>query len=395
MPLFEQPPPLALYIHFPWCVKKCPYCDFNSHEAPRDGLAEHDYLEALIRDLEFELPRIEGRGIISVFIGGGTPGLISARGLERLLTTLRSRLGISSETEVTLEANPGTAEAVRFRDYHQAGINRLSIGVQSFDDDKLKSLGRIHSAAEARQAIDMAHQTGFDNINIDLMYGLPGQSTADARRDLHAAAASAVTHISRYQLTLEPNTLFYKHPPVLPDEDLCWTMQDRGDAMLHRHGYSQYEISAYALPGFRCLHNLNYWEFGDYLGIGAGAHSKITDTAAGIINRYARHRLPVQYMQGAGNSGVIVQDRKLTERDLILEFMMNAMRLTDGVPARLFRERTGMSLKDAVPELLLGEQQGLIARDSHTLASTALGRRYLNNLLQLFMADTNRESRGD
>lgn len=387
MPVIEQPPPLSLYIHFPWCVRKCPYCDFNSHEAAPAGFVEADYVDALVRDLEFELPRIWGRRISSVFIGGGTPSLLSTRGVNSLLAALQSRLNIHAATEITLEANPGSAETVRFTDYRQAGINRLSIGVQSFADVRLQALGRIHTGTEARRAIDMARQAGFDNINIDLMYGLPGQSAADAHRDLQTAVACAVTHISRYQLTLEPNTVFYRHPPALPDEDACWDMQARGDALLKDCGYCQYEISAYALNGYRCRHNLNYWEFGDYLGIGAGAHGKITDPAASVITRYARHRLPVQYMQRAGAVAVIVQENKLTRRDLILEFMMNTLRLTDGVPVRMFRERTGMPLSAAEPALLVAEQRGLIARDGHTLRSTAPGRRYLNDLLQLFMED--------
>jgi oxygen-independent coproporphyrinogen-3 oxidase len=387
MPLLEQPPPLALYIHFPWCVKKCPYCDFNSHETTGGESTEADYLDALLRDLEFELPRIGERSIISIFIGGGTPSLISARGMDRLLTLLRSRLHLNGEAEITLEANPGTAEAARFRDYRLAGINRLSIGVQSFDDGKLKSLGRIHNAAEARQAIDMARQVGFDNINIDLMYGLPGQSVTDAQQDLQTAVACAASHISRYQLTLEPNTRFYKYPPVLPDEDDCWTMQTRGDALLSHAGFLQYEISAYALNGHRCLHNLNYWEFDDYLGIGAGAHGKITDAETGVVKRYARHRLPAQYVQGAGSGAVIVQQRTLTDRDLILEFMMNTMRLTDGVPVPLFRARTGLSMRGAEQQLQQAEQRGLLDRDFRGLRSTQLGRRYLNDLLQFFMDD--------
>lgn len=385
MPVFKQVLPLALYIHFPWCVRKCPYCDFNSHESGSGDIAESAYIDALVRDLEFELPRIRGRRVISVFIGGGTPSLLSAGGANRLLTVLASHLDIHSTTEITLEANPGTAEAVRFRDYRQAGINRLSIGVQSFDDDRLKALGRIHTGTEARQAVAMAQQAGFDNINIDLMYGLPGQSAADAQRDIQTAVACAVTHISRYQLTLEPNTVFYSHPPVLPNEDACWDMQIRGDALLNECGYYQYEISAYALGGQRCVHNLNYWEFGDYLGIGAGAHGKITNPAASNISRYARHRMPAQYMQKAGAAAVIVQERKLARRDLILEFMMNAMRLTDGVPDHLFKERTGMPLSETEPALLLAEQRGLISRDMHMLGSTQPGRRYLNDLLQLFM----------
>lgn len=387
MSAFEQLPPLSLYIHIPWCVRKCPYCDFNSHEAVKGEITEIPYIDALVRDLEFELPRIWGRRIISVFIGGGTPSLLSALGIKRLISVLNSHLNISPGIEITLEANPGTAETGRFSAYRDSGINRLSIGIQSFEDDKLMALGRIHTATEARRAIDMAQKAGFDNINIDLMYGLPGQSAAAALDDLETASTCGATHISRYQLTLEPNTVFYKHPPPLPAEEECWKMQTQGDRLLHQRGYSQYEISAYALDGRRCTHNLNYWEFGDYLGIGAGAHGKITNPDTGSITRYARHRLPLQYMEKAGRYDVIVQEKKLTGADIILEFMMNTMRLTDGVPICLFRERTGLPPSAARHGLQEAEQRGLITRDTDKLGATELGRRYLNELLQLFMAE--------
>ena len=386
-PVFEQLPPLSLYIHIPWCVSKCPYCDFNSHEAGEGDIAETAYIDALVRDLEFELPRIWGRRIISVFIGGGTPSLLSAMGVKRLASVLNSYLNLSPGIEITLEANPGTAEAGRFSAYREAGINRLSIGIQSFDDEKLEALGRIHSAVEARRAIDMAQKAGFNNINIDLMYGLPGQSAAAAQDDLETATACGATHISRYQLTLEPNTVFYKTPPHLPAEDECWTIQMEGDLLLRERGYAQYEISAYAKDGRCCTHNLNYWEFGDYLGIGAGAHGKLTDPETGSITRYSRHRLPFQYMRRAGGGNVIVREQKLTQEDLVLEFMMNTMRLTDGIPVRLFRERTGLPLSEAGYGLQAAEQRGLIARDTHKLGATELGRRYLNDLLQLFMVE--------
>ena len=385
MTMPAQHPPLALYIHFPWCERKCPYCDFNSHETARGGFAEDDYLDALIRDLEFELPRVTGRRIISMFFGGGTPSLISSQGMNRLLASLRSLLQLGPEAEITLEANPGSAEARRFRDYRRAGINRLSIGVQSFDDARLKSLGRIHTARQARRAIVMAHEAGFENINLDLMYGLPGQSPVAARQDLLTALECEVAHISRYQLTVEPNTVFYSQPPELPDEDLCWTMQEEGNALLQDRGYRQYEISAYAVEGRRCLHNLNYWEFGDYLGIGAGAHTKLTDVGTGSARRYARHRLPVQYMQAAGGASVIVREQEISGRELLLEFMMNTMRLSDGVPAALLAARSGIPMAVAERDLQKAEQRGLIARESCRLASTALGRRYLNDLLQIFL----------
>lgn len=386
-PVFEQLPPLSLYIHFPWCVRKCPYCDFNSHEAGKGDIDEKSYIDALVRDIEFELPRVWGRRIISVFIGGGTPSLLSAMAVKRLAAVLSSHFILPPGIEISLEANPGAVEAGRFSAYREAGVNRLSIGVQSFNDERLKALGRIHTALEARRAFDMALKAGFENINIDLMYGLPGQSAADARYDLDAATTCGVSHISRYQLTLEPNTVFYKHPPRLPAEDECWTMQAQGDLLLQQRGFSQYEISAYARNGRRCIHNLNYWEFGDYLGIGAGAHGKITDPKTGSITRYIRHRMPVSYMHKAGAYDVIIQEKKLTRSDILLEFMMNTMRLTDGVPVSLFRERTGLPVSIAESGLREAEQRGLIAREIHKLGATELGRRYLNDLLQHFMEE--------
>ncbi len=387
MPVFEQIPPLALYIHFPWCVRKCPYCDFNSHEAGHGADAESAYIDALIRDLEFELSRVWGRRIISIFIGGGTPSLISAKGLERLLLVLQSYFNLHSGIEFTLEANPGTTDIARFSAYREAGVNRLSIGIQSFDNEKLTALGRIHNGDEARRAIDMAHEAGFTNVNVDLMYGLPGQGISEANHDLNTALEYGVTHISRYQLTLEPNTVFFKDPPVLPHEDDCWEMQEQGILLLQEQDYGQYEISAYALKGHRCAHNLNYWEFGDYLGIGAGAHGKISDPVSGNITRYSRHRLPERYMQLAGDAAAIVREQKLNNHDIVLEFMMNTLRLTEGFQPELFQDRTGMPLSQAEPALLLARERGLIECNPNTIRATPRGRRYLNDLLQLFMQE--------
>jgi oxygen-independent coproporphyrinogen-3 oxidase len=382
---FEQTIPLSLYIHLPWCVKKCPYCDFNSHEAGQGAIQDEAYVDALIADLEFELPRIWGRRIISLFIGGGTPSLFSAAALDRLLKAIQARLNFSSGIEITLEVNPGTAEAKKFKDYRQIGINRLSIGVQSFNDEKLNSLGRIHSSKEAVNAIAMAREAGFDNINLDLMFGLPKQNANDAIRDLLMAIDQGPEHISLYQLTIEPNTLYYSHHPDLPDEDLSWTMQQQGLQQLNNNGFGQYEISAYAKDQHQCIHNLNYWQFGDYLGLGAGAHGKLTDITNGTINRYARKRLPESYLQDAGKEEVITENRCLAVDDIVLEFMMNVLRLKEGVPLSLFNERTGLPFSTAEDRLRPAEAKGLVEWDSDTLKPTTNGQRYLNDLLQLFM----------
>jgi oxygen-independent coproporphyrinogen-3 oxidase len=382
---FEQTIPLSLYIHMPWCIKKCPYCDFNSHEAGQGAIQDEAYVDALISDLEFELPHIWGRRIISLFIGGGTPSLFSAASLDRLLKAIRARLNFSSGIEITLEVNPGTAEAKKFKDYRQIGINRLSIGVQSFNDEKLNSLGRIHTSREAVNAVAMAREAGFDNINLDLMFGLPKQNPNDAIRDLLAAIEQGPDHISRYQLTIEPNTLFYSHPPDLPDEDQSWTMQQQGLDLLNNNGFEQYEISASAKDKQQCMHNLNYWQFGDYLGLGAGAHGKLTDIENATINRYARKRQPESYLQDAGKQEVFTETRSLAEGDIVLEFMMNALRLREGVPLALFNERTGLPFSAAEDQLREAEVKGLVEWDSKTLKATTNGQRYLNDLLQMVM----------
>lgn len=378
-------PPLALYIHLPWCVKKCPYCDFNSHATGIDNtFPEQAYIDALLRDMDFDLPRIQGRQIVSIFIGGGTPSLFSAESLSTLLSALRARLVFSPDLEITLEANPGTVEAERFHAYRQIGINRLSIGVQSFEDAMLQRLGRIHTANTAIQAINIAKAAGFDRINIDLMYGLPNQSAEQALADLEQGIALAAGHLSWYQLTIEPNTVFYKETPLLPEPDQIWDMQEAGQALLAAQGLVQYEISAYAKAGQQCRHNLNYWQFGDYLGLGAGAHGKLTDVATQTVSRYARHRIPERYLQLAGQQQVIAETRKLQKQDLILEFMMNALRLTGGVRQSLFSERTALPLSDIAAMLKAATDKGWLEADVAMITPTITGRNYLNDLLQCF-----------
>jgi len=374
---FAALPPLALYAHLPWCVRKCPYCDFNSHEK-RDALPEREYVDALIADLEGMLPAVWGRRVMSVFIGGGTPSLFAPESIDRLLAAVRARVQLEPGAEVTLEANPGTAEAGRFRGYRAAGVNRLSLGIQSFDDARLKALGRIHSAAEARRAIEMA-QAVFDNVNLDIMYGLPEQTLADARTDASAALAFGTTHFSAYQLTLEPNTVFYSRPPPLPEHDTCADMQLAVEELAAEAGFEHYETSAFARPGRRCRHNLNYWEFGDYLGLGAGAHGKLS-----FHDRVARHeraKQPREYMAQAGT----VQEKPVAPRELPFEFMLNALRLVHGVPVARFEERTGLPLAAVARKLAAAEEKGLLEKDPRRIRPTRRGRLFLNELLQLFL----------
>lgn len=371
--------PLSLYVHWPWCVRKCPYCDFNSHEsAPQ----EDAYLEALIADLEAALPAVWGRPIVSVFIGGGTPSLMSGAAVDALLAALRMRLPLLPGAEITLEANPGTAEAGRFKAYRDAGVNRLSLGIQSFEDTKLAALGRIHSGDEARRAIELA-QRHFERVNLDLMVALPEQTLAEARQDIGTAIATGVSHISAYHLTLEPNTAFHHAPPPLPDDDLAADMLEMVDESLAGAGFEHYETSAFAQPGQRCTHNLNYWSFGDYLGIGAGAHSKLSDNwHHGGIRREARPRHPKDYLADP----VSRNWQAVAAPDLPGEFMMNALRLTGGVPLELFGERTGLPLAAIEKSALAGRQQGLLEVVDGRLRPTALGRRFLNRLIALFLA---------
>src|SRR4051794_12864550 len=352
----EALPPLALYIHIPWCVRKCPYCDFNSHERP-GALPESEYLGALFRDLESSLPQIWGRRVISVFIGGGTPSLFSPESIDALLSGVRARLALDPQAEITLEANPGTVEAARFRGFRDAGVNRISIGVQSFDERMLSALGRIHSADEARRAIEAAAGS-FENVNIDLMYALPGQTPAMARADLDEALRLGLAHVSAYQLTLEPNTVFWSKPPALPEHDVAADMQLAAEECFGAAGYEHYETSAFARPGRRCRHNLNYWQFGDYLGIGAGAHGKLSFPER--ITRHARMKQPREYLS---SERTLAEEQTLSANEIPFEFMLNALRLTQGFEVKLFGERTGLPLSLIERQLAKAEEQGLLERD--------------------------------
>ena len=378
---FQVPPPLALYIHFPWCVQKCPYCDFNSHEA-RENLPEAAYLDALIRDLESALPLIWGRPIVSIFMGGGTPSLISPEGMDHLLMDIRARLKILPGAEITLEANPGTLEAGRFAAYRATGINRLSIGIQSFNDHHLKALGRIHGSTEARAAAELAARH-FESFNLDLMYGLPGQTLDEALADLDTALSFAPPHLSCYQLTLEPNTRFAAFPPELPEADLCADMQDAIETRLAAHGYAHYETSAFAQPGKRCQHNLNYWEFGDYLGIGAGAHSKITQHDR--VLRQMRWKHPEAYLKQVALGEVAQESREIPGEELPGEFMMNTLRLVDGFDPALFTARTAQQLARIQPVLTRAVQDGLLETSNTLIRPTLKGQRFLNVLLERFL----------
>ena len=385
-------PPLSLYVHIPWCVRKCPYCDFNSHEVrgkSQGEAPEQDYVKALIADLELALPQIWGRRVYSIFFGGGTPSLFSARAIEELLAAFRARLNLAADAEVTLEANPGTFEAAKFRDYRACGVNRLSIGIQSFNPAMLKALGRIHDGDEARRAIGMA-QAHFDNINLDLMYALPRQTLHEAGQDIDAAAGFGTSHLSAYHLTLEPNTLFHRHPPPLPDSELAADMQELIEERLAGEGYVNYETSAFAKPGRECRHNLNYWRFGDYLGIGAGAHSKLSFPDR--ILRQMRHKQPRAYMQNAGAGAPVQEEHTLLRRDLGFEFMMNALRLAGGFEVALFAERTGLPISAVERPLREAVRRGLITRDHVRIAPTQRGQRFLNDLLQLFLPPGGAES---
>ncbi len=381
---FTEYPPVTLYIHFPWCVKKCPYCDFNSHAA-RDEIPEKQYIDALIADLEQHAPDIWGRSIESIFIGGGTPSLISAEGIDRLLGQVRALSKLEPTAEITLEANPGTFEQQRFQDFRTIGINRLSIGIQSFNDDHLKTLGRIHDANNAIAACETARHAGFDNFNIDLMHGLPNQTAAEAIQDVKQAISLQPTHLSYYQLTLEPNTLFATNPPTLPDEDTLADIQEHGKQLITAAGFSQYEVSAYAQDGKQCHHNLNYWRFGDYLGIGAGAHSKLSFPADNSIVRHSKPRHPTDYMKTASSAERIRGMQAVTEEDARLEFMMNALRLTDGFATHDFEQRTGEHIAVIRATLDKAESEGLLTRTMQHIQTTEHGAQYLDTLLQLFM----------
>jgi len=375
-------PPLSLYVHLPWCLKKCPYCDFNSHEMRVAELPEQRYLDALMADLEAALPLVWGRAVHSIFIGGGTPSLFSPEAIDRLLGDIRARLRLEPNCEITLEANPGTFEKARFRAFRSAGVTRLSVGVQSFNDDFLKTLGRVHDRAQALAAVEEAAQS-FDTFNLDIMYALPGQTLADLKQDMATALALAPMHISIYHLTIEPNTYFAKFPPVIPEEDTAYDMLDLITDMTGAAGLHRYEVSAYARDGHRCLHNLNYWQFGDYLGLGAGAHSKLS--FAHRVVRQVRFREPRLYMEKALAGHCLAQDEEVSRADLPFEFMLNALRLKDGFSLQQFSERTGLAMTAIQKGLEEAERKGLIERDLARVKPSVRGYDFLNDLQSLFL----------
>lgn len=377
-------PPLALYIHIPWCVRKCPYCDFNSHET-RAELPQKAYVQALIDDLDLQLPLIWGRSLQSIFIGGGTPSLLQPELLDGLLSAIRSRLPFHDGMEVTMEANPGTIEAGRFNAFRAAGVNRLSIGIQSFNDQFLQRLGRIHDSRQALIAIEQAQTAGFKSLNLDLMYALPGQSREQALADLQQAIALHPQHLSWYQLTLEPNTVFYRQKPVLPDDDAVADIEEEGRPLLLNAGFERYEISAYAKTGFESRHNLNYWQFGDYLAIGAGAHGKITNQAEQRILRYQQKRMPTDYL--AANPEFSAQQHYLRADGLPFEFMLNVLRLVQGVPSQYFSQRTGLSLELIEPVMQQAMQKGLVIDWPERIQTSQFGLNFVNSLLEMFSPD--------
>ena len=382
-------PPLALYIHFPWCEKKCPYCDFNSHQIKEkssnlvDGFDEQRYINALLADLETELPNIWGRQVHSIFIGGGTPSLLSAAGMDQLLCAVRARINLEPDAEITMEANPGSVEAEKLAGFAKAGINRVSLGIQSFQDEQLKALGRIHNGAEAKRAVEIA-LSNFKSINLDLMYGLPNQSLEAARSDIETALSFQTPHLSLYNLTLEPNTYFANFPPKLPSDDEIDAIFEQNLVLLTGAGYQRYEVSAYAKKDQECKHNLNYWRFGDYIGIGAGAHGKISYPAK--ITRQVRERHPQTYMQAMEIKGnALIESREIPLKDLPFEFMLNTLRLTDGVDTNTFSERTGLPLSVISKGLDAASKKGLLDENPSKLKATTLGLRYLNNLQEMFL----------
>ncbi|WP_058464420.1 radical SAM family heme chaperone HemW [Legionella cincinnatiensis] len=372
--------PLSLYIHVPWCIRKCPYCDFNSHKSP-DILPEQSYIQALIADLKADLQHFEIREICSIFIGGGTPSLLSAHAYETLFTELKCLLPFAPDIEITMEANPGTVEQQRFMDYRQIGINRLSLGIQSFNHEHLRALGRIHDGQQAHRAIESARNAGFTNLNLDIMYGLPQQSMLQGIEDLRSALAHQPEHLSWYQLTLEPNTLFYKRKPTLPSEDETYLLEEEGLALLKTAGFERYEISAFAQTNHRSRHNLNYWLFGDYLGIGAGAHGKIT-TKNGVL-RTRKHRQPKEYLDP--QKPFLAHIEPVNKKDLLFEFMLNTTRLEQTIPLELFAQTTGLALTDLLPQLKIAEKKKLITLTETHWQITPLGRRYTNDLQALYL----------
>lgn len=382
MPIFIEPLPLSLYIHIPWCIRKCSYCDFNSHQASHD-LPEELYVENLLQELDSYIDLVDGREIISIFFGGGTPSLFSGEAIERILNGIYKKLKISSAIEITLEANPGTVDQKRFYAFRRAGINRLSLGIQSLNNEKLIALTRIHDSENAINAIKQAQDAGFDNLNLDLMYGLPNQTIEEALLDIEKALSFHPSHFSWYQLTLEPNTYFYHHPPLLPADDSIWEMQQAGQAVIKKLGYSQYEISAYAKPQRECIHNRNYWEFGDYLGMGAGAHSKMTDNQSGTVLRFSQVKHPRDFLNP--QKRIFPIKKCVSEHDLIFEFMLNALRLTEGVSIDLFTKRTGLSISQIKPILDQAKKRGLLEDKPLHLVPSTLGKNFLNDLISLFL----------
>ncbi len=384
MTVLPELPPLALYIHIPWCLQKCPYCDFNSHAVASD-LDEESYINALLLDLDADLPLVRDRELISIFIGGGTPSLISGDGIGRLLDGVRGRLASVPDIEITLEANPGAVDREHFQAYRRAGVNRLSIGAQSFSSHQLQALGRIHGPEETIAAVDAARVAGFENLNLDIMYGLPGQSVDAAQDDVIRAIALEPEHISYYQLTIEPNTRFYAAPPATPDDDLLYDIETMGHKLLAAAGYRQYEVSAFALKDHECRHNRNYWEFGDYLGIGAGAHGKITGLTDKQILRSRKPRSPDFYIQKALTSAALSYIEQVGPKDLSLEFMLNTLRLREGFHPDLFEQRTGLSLGVIATELETARDEGLLDISDVQICPSVKGREFLNELLALFL----------
>ena len=374
-------PPLSLYVHIPWCLRKCPYCDFNSHEK-REDVPEEQYVDAVVADLESALPNVWGRRLHTIFIGGGTPSLFTPQAIDRLLTAVRTRITVDPSAEITMEANPGTFERERFQGYRDAGVNRLSVGVQSFDDARLAAIGRVHGADDARRALEAALAI-YPTVNLDLMYALPGQDLEGAMRDVREAIALGIPHVSAYHLTLEPDTHFHRFPPQLPDEDVAADMQDSIERELGEAGYGHYETSAFAKPGQRARHNLNYWTFGDYLGIGAGAHAKIS--LPDRILREQRQRKPATYMRSALEGDAIDESRVVEDAELPFEFMLNALRLVDGFALDLFTQRTGLPVTAITAELDRAQKDGLVERTHAHVRPTPRGRRFLNELMQRFL----------
>ncbi len=376
--------PLSLYVHIPWCIKKCPYCDFNSHEI-QNTLPEDQYIDALILDLTSTAQRVKDRKVKSVFIGGGTPSLFTAKSIQRLITAINDQLELADNIEITIEANPGTADEKNFSGFREAGVNRISIGAQSFADSQLQSLGRIHDAQTAINSVQAAQQAGFENINIDLMYALPQQNVTTALKDIEQAISLQPTHISYYQLTIEPNTSFYRQPPRLPDSQVSWEMQQAGMDLLAKHGYQQYEVSAYGKQGYQCVHNINYWQFGDYLGIGAGAHQKLSFDLPNAIYRCEKPKHPQQYMRSVNTK---TSNHTLTEEDIIFEFMLNALRLKHGFTIRQFELHTGLSIELIDDPLQANISEDLLVMDQNRIYCSNRGYKFLDDILQSWLPES-------